>query len=71
MTTKTFDAVSMMRGLRDALNQEMETMTPEERLQFIRQRALSTDTGRSLMGREPASVSNENKENPAASLPGD
>lgn len=42
MTTKTFDSVKLMRELRDKLSQEMEHMTPEERVQYIRRRAAST-----------------------------
>ena len=45
MRTKTFDAVKLMRELRDSLSQEMEQMTPEERLRYIRDRAASTGLG--------------------------
>src|SRR6266851_3799491 len=38
MTTKTFDSVKLMRELRDKLSQEMEHMTAEERLRYIRAR---------------------------------
>jgi hypothetical protein len=36
---KEFDAVRLMRELRDEINREVEPMTPEERLAYIRQRA--------------------------------
>lgn len=42
MKTKTFDAVRLMRELRDRLSQEMESMTPEERTRYIRDKAAST-----------------------------
>jgi len=42
MTTKTFDAVRMMRDLRDHLSQAMEHMAPEERVRYIRDKAAST-----------------------------
>ena len=42
MTTKTFDSVTLMRELRDKLSQEMEHMTAEERLRYIRGKAAST-----------------------------
>jgi hypothetical protein len=45
MTTKTFDAVRLMRELRDRLSQEMERMTPEERMRYIREKAASTGLG--------------------------
>jgi hypothetical protein len=48
MTTKTFDAVRLMRELRDMLSEEMEQMTPEERLLYIRNRAASTDFGKRI-----------------------
>ena len=48
MRTKTFDAVKLVRELRDKLSQEMEPMTPEERARYIRDRAASTRLGRSL-----------------------
>ena len=48
MTTKTFDAVKLMRELRDRLSQEMEHMAPEERMRYIRDRAASTDLGRKV-----------------------
>ncbi|MBI2190588.1 MAG: hypothetical protein HYU36_01220 [Planctomycetes bacterium] len=48
MTTKTFDAVKLMRQLRDKLSQEMEEMTPEERLHYIRDKAASTALGKTL-----------------------
>lgn len=48
MTTKRFDAVKLMRELRDRLSQEMEHMTPEDRVRYIRDRAASTGLGRKL-----------------------
>jgi hypothetical protein len=36
---KDFDAVKLMRELRDEINREVEPLTPEERLVYIRQRA--------------------------------
>ncbi len=48
MTTKTFDAVRLMRELRDKLSQEMERMAPEERIRYIRDRAASTALGRKI-----------------------
>ena len=48
MTMKTFDAVKLMRGLRDKLSQEMEGMTPEERVGYIQDKAASTALGRTL-----------------------
>jgi|GEM_PF-1564342 len=38
-TEKSFDAVRLMRELRDELNREMESMTSEERIAFINGRA--------------------------------
>jgi hypothetical protein len=48
MATKTFDAVKLMRDLRDRLSQEMERMTPEERMRYIRDRAASTGLARKI-----------------------
>lgn len=48
MKTKTFDAVKLMRELRDKLSQEMDKMTPAERLRYIRDRAASTALGRTI-----------------------
>jgi len=45
MTTKTFDAVRLMRELRDRLSREMGQMTPEERMCYIREKAASTGLG--------------------------
>ena len=52
MTTKTFDAVKLMRELRDRLSQEMEAMTPAERVRHIRERAASTALGRAMAENE-------------------
>ncbi|MBI4862955.1 MAG: hypothetical protein HY815_22235 [Candidatus Riflebacteria bacterium] len=46
MTAKTFDAVELMRELRDKLSQDMEGMTPQERLRFIRDKAAGQALGR-------------------------
>ena len=48
MRTKTFDAVKLMRELRDKLSQEMEHMTPEARVRHIRDRAASTALGKTI-----------------------
>ena len=48
MTTKTFDAVKLMRELRDQLSREMERMTPEERSRYIRDKAASSPLGRKI-----------------------
>lgn len=48
MTTKTFDAVKLMRDLRDKLSQEMEGMTPEERVLYIQAKAATTALGRAM-----------------------
>lgn len=42
MKTKTFDAVKLMRHLRDKISQEMAQMTPEERVRYISEKAAST-----------------------------
>jgi len=42
MRTKTFDAVKLMRELRDTLSQEMERMTPEERVGYISEKAAAS-----------------------------
>jgi len=52
MTTKTFDAVKLMRELRDKLSQEMEQMTPEERIRYIQERAASTGLAKKLAKEE-------------------
>jgi len=48
MTTKTFDAVKLMRELRDKLSHEMQQMTPEQRIRYVREKAVSTDLGKKL-----------------------
>lgn len=48
MTTKTFDAVRLMRKLRDRLSGEMQQMTPDERVRYILSKAESTDLGRKI-----------------------
>jgi len=52
MTTKTFDAVKLMRELRDRLSQEMERMTPEERVRYVRDKAASTGLAEGLVENE-------------------
>lgn len=46
--TKTFDAVKLMRKLRERLSEEMEQMTPEERVRYIRNKAASSDLGKKI-----------------------
>jgi hypothetical protein len=48
MRTKTFDAVKLMRDLRDKLSKDMEHMTAEERMRYIRGKAASTRLGREI-----------------------
>jgi len=36
---KAFDCVRLMRELRDEINRDVEPMTPEQRLEYIRERA--------------------------------
>jgi hypothetical protein len=36
---KSFDCVRLMRELRDEINREVEGMTPEQRVDYIRNRA--------------------------------
>lgn len=45
MTSKAFDAVKMMRKLRDKLSRDMEKMTPQERVRYIREKAASIRLG--------------------------
>jgi GAF domain-containing protein len=56
LTPKTFDAVKLMRDLRDQLSRDMERMTPEERVRYIRERAESTDLARRLAEAEGDAV---------------
>jgi len=46
MTTKTFDSVNLMRELRAKLSQDMEHLTPKERLRFIQEKAAAVAFGR-------------------------
>jgi hypothetical protein len=49
MITKTLDAaVKLMRELRNRLSQEMERMTPEERVRYISEKAASTGLAKKL-----------------------
>lgn len=48
MTSKTIDAVKLMRELRDKLSREMEEMKPAERICYIRDKAASTTLGKSI-----------------------
>lgn len=67
MKTKTFDSVKLMRELRDKLSQEMEQMTPEERVRYIRRRAASTALGRSIAeGQEEAGQPADAADRPSA-----
>ncbi len=52
MTTKTFDSVKLMRELRAKISQEMEHMTPEERIRYIQEKAASIALGRTLAGQD-------------------
>jgi hypothetical protein len=36
---KAFDCVRLMRELRDEINRDVEPMTPEQRLEYIHERA--------------------------------
>lgn len=56
MTTKTFDAVRLMRELRDGLSHDMEHMTPEERIRYISDKVASTDLSRGFMHKEKESA---------------
>lgn len=49
MKVKTFDAVRLMRELRDKLSQEMENMTPGERVHYIQDKAAMTPLGRAML----------------------
>jgi len=60
MTTKTFDSVKLMRELRARISQEMENMTPEERILYVRKMASSTALGRTLAGQAAAAVQPDN-----------
>lgn len=48
MTTKAIDSVKLMRELRDKLGRDMERLTAEERVRFVRERAASTRLGEML-----------------------
>lgn len=50
MKTKSFDTVKMMRDIRDKLSREMESMSSEERLRFIRDRAKTSELWKKLAG---------------------
>lgn len=52
MTTKTFDSVKLMRELRAKISQDMEHMTPEERIRYIQDKAASIAIGRTLAGQD-------------------
>ncbi len=49
MKVKTFDAVKLMRELRDKLSQEMERMTPGERVHYIQDKVAMTKLGRTMV----------------------
>jgi hypothetical protein len=57
MKTKTFDAVKMMRELRDKLSLDMEHMTPEERVRYIREKAKAFE-----INEETAPADNDDQE---------
>lgn len=61
MTTETVEAVKLMRQLRDALGEELLALPPEERLAFIRDRALTTELGRRLAADRSAPAAGEAK----------
>lgn len=46
MTTKIFDAVKMMRELRDRLSDNLAEMDPADRQHYVREKAASYDIGR-------------------------
>jgi len=45
METKTFDAVAMMRELRDRLSNMMADVSPDERIRYIHETVGSTPIG--------------------------
>jgi hypothetical protein len=68
MKTKTFDAVKLMRELRDRRSQEMEHMTPEERIRYISEKTSSTDLAKKLAGDgENAALRADSADGPSAS----
>ncbi|HEX8906680.1 MAG TPA: hypothetical protein VF771_17650 [Longimicrobiaceae bacterium] len=50
-TEKEFDAVRLMRSLREEIDREVERLTPEQRREYIRRRA---DRVRAELGLAPA-----------------
>jgi len=49
MKVKTFDAVKLMRDLRDKLSEDMEGMTSKERVRYIQNKAAITPLGRTMV----------------------
>lgn len=49
MKVKTFDAVKLMRELRNKLSEDMEDMTSEERVRYIQNKAASTPLGKAMV----------------------
>ncbi|MBI4879746.1 MAG: hypothetical protein HY812_08825 [Planctomycetes bacterium] len=66
MTTKTFDSVKLMRELRDQLGREMEHMTPDERLRYIREKAAATVLGMRMSGSGEEAQPDADEERPVA-----
>lgn len=52
MTTKTIDAVKLMRELRDELSRKMAQMASEERVEYIRKVASASELGKLLAQRK-------------------
>ena len=48
MTTKTIDAVKLMRELRDELGRKMADMSSRERIEYVRKLASTSELGKSL-----------------------
>ena len=63
MTHKTFDAVKLMRQLRDKLSQEMEEMAPTDRLKYIRDKAAATSFEKGHASGETKTDQNDNATN--------
>ncbi len=49
MKVKTFDAVKLMRELRNKLSEDMEDMTSEERVRYIQDKAATTPLGKAMV----------------------
>lgn len=46
MKIKTFDAVKVMRGIRDRMSEEMRGMTPKEQIEYIEKKSGLRGKGR-------------------------